>query len=953
MNALLKIFLFSVTFLSLFSCSKESSKKEIPIAKDGVLDLRKWNFNEDGNIKLKGEWNFYWKQFLSKYEEGTGPLLVKFPSHWTSYYKKGKKLDHFGYGTYQLRILLPPGADLDLLGIKIGTSDNNVIELDINSKMILKTGIIQKQSSKNNFTSMRRFFLLPLRNKLNSNKDNNILIRIRASNFTSDKPGVFIAPTLGRHSSLEFANLLELFYIAIVIGIILMLFFHELLGFLLDRKNIPSLFLSITCFGIILIETNAKTDFIRIFFPESFHIFLLLGYLIAPTAYPFFIKNIISSKIRYRNWLKFAAITAGLGPMLALVFDLFFTHFNRIYIPLTGLGNIVSSIIIFALCFVNWNEKKNYPSLFIFLLSLAYILGVINDLLFILRIIPTRIITGELFVAVIIFQSFLLASRNSRTHKRVSLLASQLESLNSSLEKKVAARTKELREKNNSMSVILSNIHQGLVAIDKNLEIRSEYSLYTENILEEFDLKKQSIIKKFINRINASENDKNRIESALLCVVGGRPFEFELNKNHFPSRIELKRKNSNEKKSLELSWQPVIQADTIENIVLTFKDVTELEKLKLETNFKEKETQKIIDIIESGLGSFQKNIKSIKSYLLNAKKVILRCSGKKGSIEDVKEVFRNLHTIKGNTRSLRMKELVDCTHEVEKVYHKFMHSSRDKWNWNQDNLLADLDKLIIIVDSYISVYNNRLLGHQNVDFKEDEYIVYRKLSNYIEDSIKDKVNSLRHLNKAKKLILLQNYYSLKSILRSLILEVQKDAKNLGKAPPTIEWGEYNIMIPREKATVLNDIFGHLIRNSLAHGLESIVERRKKGLDESGLLKFSVNYYDTGMEITYSDDGKGLNLSSLMNSHPLRDKASDEELADTIFNSGVSTADIVSDLSGMGVGMDAVRSFLRKEGGDIKIEFVSQRTQDFRKIKFEISLPYIIPKDVLDERLDPI
>jgi len=70
--------------------------KEKPIIKKGVLDLKEWNFQKDGLIRLSGEWEFYWNQ-LYKYndfqiETPPNSEVVEIPSSWTKYQIKDKFL---------------------------------------------------------------------------------------------------------------------------------------------------------------------------------------------------------------------------------------------------------------------------------------------------------------------------------------------------------------------------------------------------------------------------------------------------------------------------------------------------------------------------------------------------------------------------------------------------------------------------------------------------------------------------------------------------------------------------------------------------------------------------------------------------------------------------------------------------------------------------------------------
>ncbi len=80
----------------------------------GILDLRDYNFNEQSLIKLNGEWEFYWQEFVSpldlKSSDPPSPTLFgKVPGYWIDYSNEDISFTGNGYGSYRLRILLPEG----------------------------------------------------------------------------------------------------------------------------------------------------------------------------------------------------------------------------------------------------------------------------------------------------------------------------------------------------------------------------------------------------------------------------------------------------------------------------------------------------------------------------------------------------------------------------------------------------------------------------------------------------------------------------------------------------------------------------------------------------------------------------------------------------------------------------------------------------------------------------
>lgn len=123
---------------------------------------------------------------------------------------------------------------------------------------------------------------------------------------------------------------------------------------------------------------------------------------------------------------------------------------------------------------------------------------------------------------------------------------------------------------------------------------------------------------------------------------------------------------------------------------------------------------------------------------------------------------------------------------------------------------------------------------------------------------------------------------------------------------------------------IGDPLVHLVRNSLDHGIEMPDIRRKAGKPESGLIKLGAYHQGGNIVIEIKDDGAGLNREKILSKakqHGLvgeDERLSDEQIDDLIFRPGFSTVDVVSDVSGRGVGMDVVRRNIRELGGTVEV-----------------------------------
>lgn len=164
------------------------------------------------------------------------------------------------------------------------------------------------------------------------------------------------------------------------------------------------------------------------------------------------------------------------------------------------------------------------------------------------------------------------------------------------------------------------------------------------------------------------------------------------------------------------------------------------------------------------------------------------------------------------------------------------------------------------------------------------------------------------------------------VLRPLENTIALEAMNLGKKVKC-DIPQTDIAIDKVILEELGDILMHLIRNALDHGLETPKERKAAGKSEEGTVSIRCVRETKHIELRISDDGRGLDYDKIREKaiklYPERadeiQKMSDKELSQFLFQSGFSTKDKVTELSGRGVGLDVVWANVEKIKGRIKIE----------------------------------
>lgn len=128
---------------------------------------------------------------------------------------------------------------------------------------------------------------------------------------------------------------------------------------------------------------------------------------------------------------------------------------------------------------------------------------------------------------------------------------------------------------------------------------------------------------------------------------------------------------------------------------------------------------------------------------------------------------------------------------------------------------------------------------------------------------------------------------------------------------------------------IGDPLVHLLRNSLDHGIESPADRKKAGKPEEGTIRLRAFHSGNHVFIEVKDDGAGINKERVLSKAIERgivnpaaaEGMSDKQIHELLFASGFSTAEVISDISGRGVGLDVVKSKIESLGGSVGVDSV--------------------------------
>jgi chemotaxis protein histidine kinase CheA len=130
-----------------------------------------------------------------------------------------------------------------------------------------------------------------------------------------------------------------------------------------------------------------------------------------------------------------------------------------------------------------------------------------------------------------------------------------------------------------------------------------------------------------------------------------------------------------------------------------------------------------------------------------------------------------------------------------------------------------------------------------------------------------------------------------------------------------------VRLSREAMAPFWAVFGHAVRNAVAHGIESVEERAAAGKSGAGEIALAARHDGAYVVIEVADDGRGIDWTALR----ARAQAAGlpyetpEELHDALFHDGLSTRDTADDVAGRGIGMGALRAECERLGGRMSVD----------------------------------
>ncbi len=469
--------------------------------------------------------------------------------------------------------------------------------------------------------------------------------------------------------------------------------------------------------------------------------------------------------------------------------------------------------------------------------------------------------------------------------------------------RKLAKLNKTIAKNSKKISILLDNAGQGFLTFNSDFSIDSEYSKECVKIF-----KKEIVGENIADLLHLEPHKKDFFKETLLFLLK------ETNKLKIKTILSLLQ---NEffihKKAIHIEYKILEQ----NKFMLILTDITRRKILEKKVN-REKNTLKMIVAVVSDSEEFFELISDFNALIINQQSFI---DNTKTPLHNATNLYRMIHTFKGLFLQKEMHNIVANLHKLESTLSSVIASQNysndklqaliDESNFEQ-RLLKDTRRIKkILGDDFFSKRGKIIVDEDSLSQIEEQIIQIAQTHNELE-KYEDVISNLKNL-KYKTLsnmfssypkLLDQLSVQMDKSLYPLDVIVDKDLKVSDRIKPLV------------KSLV------HVFRNSVDHGIESMEKRIALGKDEVGTISCNIHLRNHKLHIIIADDGAGLDSEKIKHKADVlgiqTENLAKHEIEALIFNDRLSTKENISQISGRGVGMAAVKSEMDKLNAEIKI-----------------------------------
>ena len=434
--------------------------------------------------------------------------------------------------------------------------------------------------------------------------------------------------------------------------------------------------------------------------------------------------------------------------------------------------------------------------------------------------------------------------------------------------------------RNRDMRLVFDNVAQGLVTMNPDGTVSDERSAVVDSWIG--PIPKGCALWTHFEPLDHRFAANFKLAYESLFEDDWMPLELRLDNTPKKARVG--------DRFLELELRPILDGEKLAKVLVIVSDVSERvaqEKARSE----EQETLAVFQAI-------QRDKQGFLDFFSEGKRLV-------GSLfeesPDLVTLKRQIHTIKGNSGLFSIGSMVGACHELETTMEDEQRAPT----------VVELEHLRARW-RHVEALVGRLVGDGpgRIEIEEEEHKA-------ILDAL---VDGIPRTEVARMVAQLKDERASVRLTR-FGEQARALAARLGKSNVDIVLDCGALRFPRgDTLAPFWSAFVHVVRNAVDHGLDSVEQRQARGQTDSPALTFAARTFDDELSIEIADNGRGIAWEAIASKARERGLPSDtrEDLVRALFSDGVSTADSVTEVSGRGVGMSAVREACEKLGGHISI-----------------------------------
>jgi two-component system, chemotaxis family, sensor kinase CheA len=481
-----------------------------------------------------------------------------------------------------------------------------------------------------------------------------------------------------------------------------------------------------------------------------------------------------------------------------------------------------------------------------------------------------------------------------RSKDEIGELASSFNDMTRSLRHTVAM----LDGRNRDMRIVLDNVTEGLLTIDRAGAMSREKSAVLDKW---FGTAPQGTsFVDYIRRsdVNAAQNFALQWDQLLEGVL---PLSLLL--DQLPKRLV----RSNQ--LFQLSYTPITDgndSERVDNLLVLISDVT----ARVAAERAEAEQREVACILERAT----RDKSGVLEFLLTAEAQVRELTAEtRPALVDTQ---RTLHTLKGNGGLFGMHRLATLCHEIETRMAESggdmstvdigrLESAWTRTAGSLSSLLGNTTQVVIEDEEFGAVLRAILDG-------SPRHEVARMVSEWRMERAGDRLE--RYADQVRDL-----------------------AQRLQKGTIRVEVAKSSLRLPREAWAPFWTVFAHVVRNAVDHGIEPEEERLEAGKPIPAWIRLAATRTDQFVILEIADDGRGIDWDTIAARAASRGLPAKrhEDLVAALFVDGLSSKQQATTVSGRGVGLGAIKAACEKLGGYVTVDSEPRRGSTFR---FHIPLP---------------